>query len=78
MQELLGRIANLDPQASLGLRVITCFDELMVGEVNSRALAAAAAAPARLPGRVSQRRQEQTARASIRQGARAPVPAPPR
>ncbi|WP_181273998.1 PucR family transcriptional regulator [Brevibacterium oceani] len=49
MQELLGRIANLDPQASLGLRVIACFDELMVGEVNSRALAAAAAALAGCP-----------------------------
>lgn len=49
MQELLGRIANLDPQASLGLRVIACFDELMVGEVNSHALAAAAAALAGCP-----------------------------
>ncbi|WP_436326912.1 helix-turn-helix domain-containing protein [Brevibacterium sp. FAM 27836] len=49
MQELLGRIARLDPQASLGLRVIACFDELMVGEVNSRALAAAAAALAGCP-----------------------------
>jgi hypothetical protein len=31
VQELLGRIARLDPSASLGLRVIACFDELMVG-----------------------------------------------
>lgn len=43
MQELLGRIARLDPSASLGLRVIACFDELVVGHVNTRALLAAAA-----------------------------------
>lgn len=43
MQELLGRIARLDPSASLGLRVIACFDELVVGNVNTRALLAAAA-----------------------------------
>lgn len=49
MQELLGRIAALDPQASLGLRVIACFDELVVGQVNTRALVAAAAALAGCP-----------------------------
>lgn len=49
MQELLGRIAALDPQASLGLRVIACFDELIVGEVNTRALVGAAAALAGCP-----------------------------
>lgn len=49
MQELLGRIAALDPQASLGLRVIACFDELVVGEVNTKALVAAAAALAGCP-----------------------------
>ncbi|MEU6134234.1 helix-turn-helix domain-containing protein [Nocardioides sp. NPDC047086] len=43
MQDLLGRIARLDPSASLGLRVIACFDELIVGNVNTRALLAAAA-----------------------------------
>lgn len=43
MQELLGRIARLDPSASLGLRVIACFDELIVGNVNTRALLSAAA-----------------------------------
>ena len=43
MQELLGRIARLDPSASLGLRVIACFDELVVGNVNTRALLSAAA-----------------------------------
>lgn len=43
MQELLGRIARLDPSSSLGLRVIACFDELVVGNVNTRALLAAAA-----------------------------------
>lgn len=44
MQDLLSRIARLDPSASLGLRVIACFDELIVGNVNTRALLAAAAA----------------------------------
>ncbi|WP_310528620.1 helix-turn-helix domain-containing protein [Nocardioides sp.] len=43
MQELLGRISRLDPSASLGLRVIACFDELVVGNVNTRGLLAAAA-----------------------------------
>jgi hypothetical protein len=43
MQELLGRIAALDPTASLGLRVIACFDELIIGNVNTRALLSAAA-----------------------------------
>lgn len=43
MQELLGRISRLDPTSSLGLRVIACFDELIVGNVNTRALLAAAA-----------------------------------
>ncbi|MCD2188997.1 helix-turn-helix domain-containing protein [Actinomycetospora soli] len=43
MQELLGRIAALDPGASLALRVIACFDELVVGNVNTRALLGAAA-----------------------------------
>jgi methyl acetate hydrolase len=43
MQELLGRIARLDPSASLGLRVIACFDELVVGNVNTKALLSAAA-----------------------------------
>lgn len=43
MQELLGRLSALDPEASLGLRVIACFDELIVGNVNTRALLSAAA-----------------------------------
>lgn len=43
MQELLGRISQLDPQASQALRVIACFDELSVGGVNTRGLLAAAA-----------------------------------
>jgi|SRR5581483_10314718 len=43
MQELLGRIAALDPTASLTLRVVACFDELIVGNVNTRGLLAAAA-----------------------------------
>lgn len=44
MQELLGRIAALDPEASLGIRIIACFDELMSGNVNTRGLLATAAA----------------------------------
>src|SRR6266542_1195045 len=43
MHELLGRIAALDPTATLGLRVIACFDELIIGNVNTRALLSAAA-----------------------------------
>ncbi len=43
MQELLGRITRLDPQASQALRVIACFDELSIGGVNTRGLLAAAA-----------------------------------
>jgi hypothetical protein len=37
VQELLGRLAALDPDASLGLRVIACFDrhlaELLAADV---------------------------------------------
>lgn len=44
MQELLGRLGALDPQAGQGLRVIACFDELMTGGVAVRGLLAAAAA----------------------------------
>lgn len=44
MQELLGRIARLDADASLDLRVIACFDELVIGNVNTRGLLASAAA----------------------------------
>jgi hypothetical protein len=43
VQELVGRISALDPQASVSLRVIACFDELVVGNVNTRALLSAAA-----------------------------------
>lgn len=49
MQELLGRITALDPSASLGIRVIACFDELIVGQVNTHGLLAAAAALAGCP-----------------------------
>lgn len=49
MQELLGRIAALDPNASVGLRVIACFDELVVGNVNIQGLLATAAALAGCP-----------------------------
>jgi hypothetical protein len=44
MQELLGRLGALDPEAEQGLRVIACFDELMSGSVAVRGLLAAAAA----------------------------------
>lgn len=44
MQELLGRLAALDPGARNSLRVIACFDELVIGNVPPRALLATAAA----------------------------------
>lgn len=44
MQELLGRLRALDPEASEGLRVIACFDELMAGGVAAHGLLSAAAA----------------------------------
>lgn len=59
MQELLGRIAALDPTATLGLRVIACFDELIIGNVNTRALLGAAAS---LAGCNAGFRQERPAR----------------
>ncbi|MEQ3541901.1 PucR family transcriptional regulator [Pseudonocardia tropica] len=43
MQELLGRLSALDPEATVGLRVIACFDELVIGNVNTRGLLSAAA-----------------------------------
>lgn len=49
MQELLGRIAALDPSASIGIRVIACFDELMAGNVNLHGLLSTAAALAGCP-----------------------------
>lgn len=44
MQQLLGKISALDPGSSQHLRVIACFDELIVGDVNTRGLLSAAAA----------------------------------
>lgn len=52
MQELLGRISDLDPTASLGIRVIACFDELVAGKVNIHGLLATAAALAGCPAGV--------------------------
>lgn len=49
MQELLGRLRALDPDASAGLRVIACFDELMSGGVGAHGLQSAAAALAGRP-----------------------------
>lgn len=43
MQELLARLKALDPNASLALRVIACFDELVRGGVNTQGLLGAAA-----------------------------------
>lgn len=43
MQELLARLKSLDPEASLALRVIACFDELIRGCVNTQGLLGAAA-----------------------------------
>ena len=49
MQELLGRLRSLDPEASAGLRIIACFDELMSGSVGIHGLLSAAAALAWRP-----------------------------
>ncbi len=49
MQELLGRLGALDPEASLGLRVIACLDQLMSGGVAVHGLLSAAAALAGAP-----------------------------
>lgn len=49
MQELLGRIAALDTDATLGIRVISCFDELIAGNVNTPGLLRTAAALAGCP-----------------------------
>lgn len=43
MQELLARLKALDPNASLALRIIACFDELVRGGVNIQGLLGAAA-----------------------------------
>lgn len=43
MQELLARLKALDPNASLALRIIACFDELVRGGVNIHGLLGAAA-----------------------------------
>lgn len=43
MQELLARLKALDPNASLALRVVACFDELVRGGVNTQGLLGAAA-----------------------------------
>lgn len=66
MQELLGRIARLDPSASLGLRVIACFDELVVGNVNTRGLLAAAASLAGCPAGFRQESPPREVRVSPR------------
>lgn len=66
MQELLGRLNALDPEASLGLRVIACFDELMVGRVNTHALLAAAAALAGCPAGFSHDKPARCERVGIR------------
>ena len=77
MQELLGRIARLDPSASLGLRVIACFDELVVGNVNTRALLAAAASLSACTAGFSHDGGTGTLRVSPR-GELVPGPAPDR
>ncbi|MET1019406.1 MAG: hypothetical protein ABWX62_05420, partial [Microterricola sp.] len=43
MQELLGRLTSLDPEASAGLKVIAYFDALVAGDVRVEALVRAAA-----------------------------------
>lgn len=73
MQELLGRIASLDPSASLGLRVIACFDELVIGNVNTKALLAAAASLAGCPAGFHQDHPVRTMRVGPRGDLLAPA-----
>lgn len=77
MQELLGRITRLDPSASLGLRVIACFDELVVGNVNTRALLAAAASLAGCPAGARDHGQGRTQRVDPAGAALAAAGEPP-
>ena len=76
MQELLGRISALDPQASLSLRVIACFDELIVGNVNTRGLLSAAASLAGCHAGYCQDLPPRTLRVTPR-GELAPAAEPP-
>jgi hypothetical protein len=62
VQELLGRIAALDPEASVGIRVIACFDELIIGNVNTRALLSTAASLAGCAAGYSQEHPRRTVR----------------
>ncbi|OLT15484.1 CdaR family transcriptional regulator [Pseudonocardia sp. CNS-139] len=62
MQELLGRITALDPEASVAIRVIACFDELIIGNVNTRALLSTAASLAGCPAGYAQDRPHRTVR----------------
>ncbi len=64
MQELLGKIAALDPEASLGIRVIACFDELIIGAVNTRALLSTAASLAGCPAGFAQDHPSRSMRVS--------------
>ncbi|MFC5995931.1 helix-turn-helix domain-containing protein [Pseudonocardia hispaniensis] len=82
MQDLLGRLAALDPEASLGLRVIACFDELIVGNVNTRALLSAAAALAGCTAGFHQERPARTVRVTPKgelcpKGELRPIPGAP-
>lgn len=49
MQELVGRLTALDPEASEGLKVIAYFDALIAGSVNTEALTRGAAVLAGVP-----------------------------
>lgn len=77
MQELLGRLIALDPQASQSLRVIACFDELVVGNVNTRALLSAAASLAGCPAGFSQAAPRRCVRVDSRGGLLVGEPQPP-
>ncbi len=77
MQELLGRLGALDSDVAQGLRVIACFDELIVGNVNTRALLSAAAALAGCPVGFSQTLPSRQMRVDPR-GGLLPDAAPPR
>ncbi|OII40015.1 helix-turn-helix domain-containing protein [Plantibacter sp. MMLR14_011] len=52
MQELVGRLTALDPEASEGLKVIAYFDALVAGGVNTEALARGAAVLTGVPAGV--------------------------
>ncbi|MFT3953722.1 MAG: helix-turn-helix domain-containing protein [Piscinibacter sp.] len=64
MQELLARLKTLDPNASLALRVVACFDELVRGGVNTQGLLGAAASLSGCVAGCASRKPARTTRVS--------------